>query len=178
MVHYHDTYWGLPVHDDQELFAKLSLDLMQAGLSWQTVLNKTEAFYVAFDDFEIGKVAQYDDLKFAELIENVGIIRNKMKIRAIINNASRVQEIQQTFGSFDDYIWQFVTGQTVVQQPLKNGFLTRNTLSDDLSKDLKKRGFKFVGTTIIFAYLQAIGVLDDHEETCFRKSELAQLRDK
>ncbi|GFH43337.1 DNA-3-methyladenine glycosylase I [Lactococcus hodotermopsidis] len=170
--HYHDTYWGVAVHDD----AKLCLDLMQAGLSWSTVLNKTPAFYVAFENFDIVKVGKFDEVKFAELMQNVAIIRNRLKIQAIINNALRVQEIQAEFGSFDCYLWGFVTCQTQVRQPLKNGFLTKNALSDTICKDLKKRGFKFIGTTIIYAYLQAVGVIDDHEETCFRKAELATLR--
>jgi DNA-3-methyladenine glycosylase I len=177
MQHYHDTYWGVPVWDDQELFAKLCLDLMQAGLSWQTVLTKTPAFYAAFDNFDYPKIAKYDEVKYEALMNDAGIIRNRLKITAIINNASRVQEIQAEFGSFSAYLWSFVKQQPLVRKPLKDGFITKNDLSDTISKDLKKRGFKFVGTTIIFAYLQAVGIINDHEETCFRKSEIASLPD-
>lgn len=175
MIYYHDTYWGVPIHDDQELFAKLCLDLMQAGLSWQTILTKTPAFYATFDNFDYQKIAKYDESKYEELMNNASIVRNRLKIRAIINNADKLQDIQTEFGSFSTYLWGFVNHQPNIRKPLKDGFLTKNDLSDTISKDLKKRGFKFVGTTIIFAYLQAVGVINDHEETCFRKSEIATL---
>lgn len=174
MIHYHDTYWGVPLHDDQELFAKLVLDMNQAGLSWATILNKQENFYVAFNNFEIEKVASYDEAKEAELLQNTGIIRNKLKVKAAINNAQKVLEIQKEFGSFDTYIWSFVEGQ--VQQYRREDETqvpATNTLSDRMSKDLKKRGFKFTGSTVIYAYLQAIGVINDHIEACFRNEDLS-----
>ena len=169
MTKYHDEVWGVPVHDDQKLFAKLSLDLMQAGLMWKTILYKQENFERAFDGFDIETVANYDETKYEELMHDAGIVRNQLKIRAIINNASRVLEVQKEFGSFDAYLWGFTKGEVV-----KNRWETideipaSSPLSDAISKDLKKRGFKFVGTTIIYAYLQAIGIVNDHLTSCFR----------
>ncbi|MGY3735502.1 DNA-3-methyladenine glycosylase I [Lactococcus taiwanensis] len=174
MVDYHDTYWGVPLHDDRELFAKLILDINQAGLSWSTILNKQENFYKAFDDFEIRKVAAYDELKEQELLQNSGIIRNKLKVKAAINNAQRVLEVQKEFGSFDAYIWSFTKGK-VQQHHIEDGEVTPATseLSDRMSKDMKKRGFKFTGSTVIYAFLQAVGVINDHVKTCFRYAELS-----
>jgi len=169
MMKYHDEVWGVPVHDDQKLFAKLCLDLMQAGLMWRTILNKQENFERAFDDFHIETVAGYDEAKYEELMRDAGIVRNQLKIRAIINNAARVMDIQREFGSFDAYLWGFVNGETV-----KNAWQTiedipaSTSLSDTISKDLKKRGFRFVGTTIIYAFLQAVGIVNDHFTSCFR----------
>ena len=169
MAKYHDEVWGVPVHDDQKLFAKLSLDLMQAGLMWRTILYKQENFEKAFDDFHIETVAGYDEAKYEELMQDAEIVRNRLKIRAIIGNAARVLEVQQEFGSFDVYLWGFTNGKTV-----KNAWQTieevpaSTPLSDAISKDLKKRGFKFVGTTIIYAFLQAVGIVNDHLTTCFR----------
>jgi len=168
MMKYHDEVWGTPVHDDQKLFAKLCLDLMQAGLNWRTILHKQENFEKAFDDFHIETVAGYDEAKYNELMQDAGIVRNQLKIRAIINNASRTLEVQKEYGSFDAYLWGFTQGNTV-----KNNWQTMeeipasSPLSDAISKDLKKRGFKFVGTTIIYAYLQAVGVINDHVTSCF-----------
>ncbi len=173
MIHYHDTFWGTPLHDDRELFAKLVLDMNQAGLSWNTILNKQENFYAAFDDFEIEKVAAYDEKKFDELLQNVGIIRNKLKIAAAINNAQKVLEVQEEFGSFDTYIWSFTEGKVQQHQVLDEQKIpATNELSDSMSKDMKKRGFKFTGSTVIYAYLQAVGVINDHAEYCFRQAEL------
>ena len=169
MIKYHDEVWGVPVHDDRALFAKLSLDLMQAGLSWRTILHKQENFEKAFDNFDIAAVAAYDQTKFEELMQDKGIVRNRLKIRAIINNAQRVLEVQKEFGSFDKYLWSFTDGKVV-----KNHFKAlseipaKTPLSDAISKELLKRGFKFVGSTIIYAWLQAIGVVNDHLITCFR----------
>jgi DNA-3-methyladenine glycosylase I len=173
MADYHDTVWGVPEYEDKNLFAKLSLDLMQAGLSWQTILNKQENFLKAFDDFEIEIVAAYDEEKYNELLLDAGIVRNRLKIRAIINNAQRVQEIQKEFGSFSNYLWNFVLNQPE-QHHIKNisEVPTSTTLSDRLSKDLKKRGFKFVGTTIVYSFLQACGLVNDHVENCFRYNDL------
>jgi len=169
MAEYHDEVWGVPVHDDQKLFAKLCLDLMQAGLMWRTILHKQENFGKAFDSFCIETVAAYDEAKYEELMQDAGIVRNQLKIRAIINNASRVIEVQKEFGSFDAYLWSFTNGETV-----KNAWKTlkevpaSTQLSDAISKDLKKRGFRFVGTTIIYAFLQAVGIVNDHLTSCFR----------
>jgi len=168
MAKYHDEVWGKPEHDDQKLFAKLCLDLMQAGLMWRTILYKQENFLKAFDGFHIETVAKYDEEKYEELMQDVGIVRNKLKIRAIINNAECVIKIQKEIGSFNNYIWSFTNGETI-----KNSWENMEdvpvstTLSDTISKDLKKRGFKFVGTTIIYAYLQAIGIINDHIKSCF-----------
>jgi len=173
MMKYHDEVWGVPEHDDQKLFAKLCLDSMQAGLSWQTILNKQENFMKAFDNFHIETVAKYDEDKYEELMQDAGIVRNQMKIRAIINNASGVLEIQKEFGSFDAYIWGFTKGEVIKNHWQALEEIPASTpLSDQVSKDLKKRGFKFVGTTIIYAYLEAIGIINDHLTYCFRYQEL------
>ena len=170
---YHDVVWGVPVHDDQNLFAKLCLDLMQAGLMWRTILYKQENFEKAFDNFHIETVAGYDEAKYEELMQNAGIVRNQLKIRAIINNAARVAEVQKEFGSFDAYLWGFANGKTIKNcwQTLDN-VPASTTLSDAISKDLKKRGFKFVGTTIIYAFLQAVGIVNDHLTGCFRYEDV------
>ena len=173
MTRYHDEVWGVPVHDDQKLFGKLCLDLMQAGLTWRTILHKQENFERAFDQFDIQTVAGYDEAKVESLMQDAGIVRNQLKIRAIINNAQRVLEVQEAFGSFDAYVWSFTEGKTI-----RNAFRTleeipaSTPLSDAISKDLKKRGFRFVGTTIIYAWLQAIGVVNDHVVDCFRYDQV------
>jgi len=175
MLKYHDEVWGVPVYDDQTLFAKLSLDLMQAGLSWRTILYKWESFHAAFDNFDIEKVAVYNEEKYDELMQNAGIIRNKLKVRAIINNAQRILEVQKEFRSFSKYIWGFTDGKVI-----KNNFKlleeipASTPLSDKISKDLLKRGFKFVGSTIIYAWLQAIGIVNDHMVDCFRYEEVEE----
>ena len=162
-VRYHDDEWGVPTHDDRELFEMLVLESFQAGLSWITILKKRENFRRAFDDFDVRKVADYDDAKVEELRQNEGIIRHKGKINASINNAQVFIEIQDEFGSFDEYIWGFTDGEII-----KAEFLTESELSKDISKDLKKRGMKFVGPTIIYSYLESIGVIDNHQEGCFK----------
>ena len=173
MIHYHDTYWGVPLHNDQELFAKLVLDLNQAGLSWATILNKQENFYEAFDNFEIEKIAVYDENKEQELLQNAGIIRNKLKVKAAIVNAQKVLEIQKEFGSFNKYIWSFTDGKVLQHQVSDESEIpATNELSDAMSKDMKKRGFKFTGSTVIYAFLQAVGVINDHADYCFRQVEL------
>ena len=173
MTKYHDEVWGVPVHDDRSLFAKLCLDLMQAGLMWRTILYKQENFYKAFDDFNIETVAGYDEAKYEALMRDAGIVRNQLKIRAIINNAARVLEIQKEFGSFDAYIWSFTNEETIKNSWQSIDEIPASTpLSDTISKDLKKRGFRFVGTTIIYAFLQAIGVVNDHLVDCFRYEEI------
>jgi len=143
--------------------------LMQAGLMWRTILYKQDNFYKAFDDFHIETVAAYDEAKYEELMQNAGIVRNRLKIRAVINNAARVLEVQKEFGSFSDYIWGFTGGKVIKNSPKTLEEVPASTpLSDAISKDLKKRGFRFVGTTIIYAWLQAVGVVNDHLTTCFR----------
>ena len=162
-VRYHDDEWGVPTHDDRELFEMLVLESFQAGLSWITILKKRENFRRAFDDFDVRKVADYDEAKVEELRLNEGIIRHKGKINAAVNNAQVFIEIQDEFGSFDKYIWGFTDGEII-----KAEFLTESELSKHISKDLKKRGMKFVGLTIIYSYLESIGVIDNHQECCFK----------
>lgn len=170
---YHDNEWGVPVYDDAKLFEFLILETFQAGLSWITVLRKRENFRVAFDNFDFKKISQYQQDKIDSLIQNSGIIRNKLKIQATITNAQAFMKIQDEFGSFSNYIWGFVNGK-----PIKNEFksiqdLPANTpLSDTISKDLKNRNFKFVGSTVIYAHMQATGMVNDHEVGCFRYEEV------
>ena len=174
-VKYHDTEWGVPVHDDQKLFECLLLESFQAGLSWITVLHKRENFRKAFDHFDYHKIALYDEAKILELLQDTGIIRNKLKVRATVSNAKAFMEVQKEFGSFDKYIWSFVNGT-----PIKNHWATTKELpatteiSDILSKNLKKRGFKFVGSTIVYAHMQATGMVNDHTIDCFRFDELTE----
>jgi DNA-3-methyladenine glycosylase I len=162
-VRYHDEEWGVPTHDDRELFEMLVLESFQAGLSWITILKKRENFRRAFDEFDVRKVASYDEAKVEELRLNEGIIRHKGKINAAVNNAQVFIEIQDEFGSFNEYIWGFTDGEII-----KAEFLTESELSKHISKDLKKRGMKFVGPTIIYSYLESIGVIDNHQEGCFK----------
>ena len=163
---YHDHEWGIPCHDDKKLFEMLILESFQAGLSWITVLKKRVAFRMAFDNFDVEKVARYDGKKIEKLLKNEGIIRSKSKINAAILNAKIFMEVQKEFGSFDKYIWGFTQGKTIKNKD--DNFGVSSPLSDCISKDLKKRGMKYVGTVIIYSYLQAIGIIDDHETTCFR----------
>lgn len=166
-IDYHDYEWGKPVHDDNKLFEFLILETFQAGLSWITILKKRENFREAFDNFDFEKVAKYDDAKFDELINNAGIIRNKLKIKSAINNAKAFIEIRKEFGSFDNYIWGFVNYKPIINHWKTNDEIPATTeLSDKLSKDLKKRGFKFVGSTVIYAQMQATGMVNDHLIDC------------
>jgi len=167
-IKYHDEEWGVPRHDDRTLFEFLILEGAQAGLSWETILKKRENYRLAFDNFDVKLVAKYNQGKIDKLLANPGIIRNELKIRAAIENAKAFLAVQKEFGSFDLYIWSFVGGR-----PLRNKWvsaaLPANTVkSDAMSKDLKRRGFKFVGTTICYAFMQAIGMVNDHEKACFR----------
>lgn len=170
---YHDTEWGVPVYDDATLFEFLILETFQAGLSWITVLRKRENFRTAFDNFDYKIIANYQQDKIDSLLQDAGIIRNKLKVNATVTNAQAFIKIQEEFGSFSTYIWQFVNGK-----PIKNAFenyknAPANTaLSDTISKDLKKRGFKFVGTTVVYAHMQATGMVNDHEVNCFRYHEV------
>ena len=160
---YHDEEWGVPTHDDRMLFEMLVLESFQAGLSWITILKKRENFKKAFDDFDVIKVSEYGNDKVEDLLGNAGIIRHKGKINSAINNAQVFIEIQEEFGSFDEYIWGFTDGEII-----KAEFLTESELSKNISKDLKKRGMKFVGPTIIYSYLESIGVINNHQECCFK----------
>ena len=162
-IKYHDDEWCIPKHSDKELYELLILESFQAGLSWECVLNKREAFRKAYDDFCIDKVINYDQNKIIQLINNKNIIRNKLKIQASIENSKIFKEIQKEYGSFDRYIWSF-TNYHVIHEKYNT---ISNGLSDSISKDLKKRGMKFVGTVIIYSYLQAIGIINSHENTCF-----------
>lgn len=167
-VDYHDKEWGRPVHDDRKLFEMLILEGAQAGLSWLTILKKREAYRAAFDGFDPIKVAGYDEAKIEELMVNVGIIRNRQKIKAAVTNARLFLDVVEEFGSFDAFIWSYVDGELVVNHWRSQEEIPVTTpLSDRISKDLKKRGFKFVGSTSIYAYLQSIGVLNDHITDCF-----------
>lgn len=162
-VKYHDEEWGEPTYDDKDLFELLILESFQAGLSWECVLNKRENFRHAYDNFDIDKIVCYDETKINELKENKGIIRNKLKIKASINNAKIFKQIKKEYGSFSKYIWSFTNNQIIYETNKAS-----SKLSDQISKDLKKRGMTFVGTTIIYAYLQAIGIVNSHDENCFK----------
>jgi len=170
---YHDEEWGVPVYDDDTLFEFLILETFQAGLSWITILRKRENFRKAFDYFDYKIIANYNEDKIESLLENAGIIRNKLKIKATITNAQAFMEIQKEFGSFSKYIWGFVDGKPIKNQ-LKNhkNAPATTAISDDISKDLKKRGFKFVGSTVVYAHMQATGMVNDHEVKCFRYHEV------
>ncbi|KZL90333.1 DNA-3-methyladenine glycosylase I [Clostridium magnum] len=173
-VKYHDEEWGTPIHNDLKHFEFLVLESAQAGLSWITVLKKRSNYKSAYDDFDPIKVAAYSEEKISELLRNAGIIRNRRKIEASINNAKMFLNIQREFGSFDNYIWKFVNYKPLVNKwkDISEVPATSN-LSDEISKDLKKRGFKFVGSTIIYSYLQATGLINDHIVTCFRYDDLS-----
>ena len=176
MEAYHDQEWGVPLHDDRKLFEFLVLDAFQAGLSWQTIINKRDNFRKAFDDFDYQKIACYDQNKIDALLNDSGIIRNKLKVYAAVNNARLFMDIQQEFGSFDTYIWQFTGGSTRINAWTKMEQIPAKTAeSDAMSKDLKRRGFKFVGSTICYAFMQAAGMVNDHEIDCFRYFEVDKL---
>ncbi len=177
MIKYHDEEWGVPLHDDRLLFEFFVLEGFQAGLSWQIVLKKREAFREAFDRFNPEIIAEYTPDKIEELVQNKAIIRNRMKIKACVNNAQRFLEVQKEFGSFDKYIWGFVNGKPIVNEFKSLKELPAKTeLSDKLSADLKKRGFKFVGSTVIYAHMQATGMVNDHLVSCFRYKEVNGLK--
>ncbi|MAP80211.1 MAG: DNA-3-methyladenine glycosylase I [Aequorivita sp.] len=172
-VKYHDEEWGVPVKDDKIIFEFLLLETFQAGLSWITILRKRENFRIAFDDFDYKKIAEYDQSKINSLLQNAGIVRNKLKVHAAVTNAQNFIQIQNEFGSFSKYMWSFVD-----DKPIKNSWKTQEevpattALSDKLSKDLKKRGFKFVGSTVVYAHMQAAGMVNDHIRDCFRYNEV------
>ena len=172
-IRYHDEEWGVPVHDDRKIFEFLVLEGAQAGLSWLTVLKKRENYRKAFDGFDYKKIAKYDSKKIKKLLEDPGIIRNRLKVNSVVNNAKAFMEVQKEFGTFDSYIWQFVEGK-----PIRNRWKSIKQLpaytkeSDLLSKDLLRRGFKFVGTTICYSHMQATGMVNDHITSCFRYKQL------
>lgn len=175
-VQYHDEDWGVPVYDDQQLFAKLILDGAQAGLSWITILRKRENYWQAFDQFDPEKIARYDEDKIAELLQNPGIVRNRLKVNSAVKNARGYLSIQEEHGSFSDFLWQFVDGR-----PIQNTWQSLAEIpaetpeSQAMSKALKKRGFTFVGPTIVYAFMQAVGMCNDHIVSCFRYEEIKQL---
>ena len=177
MIAYHDTEWGVPVHDDRVLFEFLILEGAQAGLAWQTVLNKRESYRKAFSGFDPQRVARYGAKEVKRLLADPGIIRNRLKVAAAIGNAKALLEVQQAFGSFDSYVWRFVGGAPIDHRVRSLDAIPATTQeSDALSKDLLKCGFKFVGSTICYAFMQAVGMVNDHEVECFRYRELAGLR--
>ena len=176
MEHYHDVEWGVPAHDDRLLFELLILEGAQAGLSWSTILKKREGYQKAFDNFDAATIARYNQQKIQALLANPDIVRNKLKVNAAVSNAAAFLKVQQEFGSFDGYLWLFVDGK-----PLNNAWKTAadmpvsTRLSDLMSQDLRRRGFKFVGGTICYAYMQATGMVNDHTVDCFRRAEIAKL---
>jgi len=176
MKEYHDREWGTPIHDDQLLFEFLILEGAQAGLSWSTILQKRENFRKAFDYFDAHKIAQYSDQKIEELMNNEGIIRNRLKINAVIANAKAFLDVQREFDSFDKYIWQFVNHKPIINKFKELSELpSKSGQSELMSKDLKKRGFKFVGPTICYAFMQAVGMVNDHVVDCFRYNEINKM---
>lgn len=170
-IEYHDKEWGVPLHDDRGLFEFLILEGAQAGLSWETILRKRDNYRKAFDRFNPQKVSKYDEQKIAELLNNEGIIRNRLKIGSAVSNAVAFLQVKKEFGSFDKYVWGFVQGKPIARrrgQPI----LATSPISDALSKDLRKRGFRFVGSTICYSFMQAVGMVNDHNLNCFRYSEI------
>jgi DNA-3-methyladenine glycosylase I len=173
MIRYHDEEWGVPVHDDGRLFEFLILEGAQAGLSWETILNKRENYRAAFDGFDARRVAGYDRRKIAQLLENEGIVRNRLKVASAVRNAQALLRVQEEFGTFNRYVWQFVDGRPRVNQwKSRTRIPARTAQSDAMSKALKKRGFNFVGSTICYAFMQAVGMVNDHVVQCFRHGEV------
>lgn len=178
-LRYHDEEWGVPLHDDRRLFEALILDGFQAGLSWLTILKKRENFRKAFDDFDALKISRYSEKKFDRLMNDAGIVRNRLKIRAAIDNAKAYLAVRKEFGSFDTYIWQFVDHKTIVNKWKKLKDLPPKTpVSDRMSKDMKDRGFRFVGSTICYAFMQASGLVNDHTTDCFRYNQVLRAKRK
>ncbi|ARV07471.1 DNA-3-methyladenine glycosylase [Polaribacter sp. SA4-10] len=172
-IKYHDSEWGTPVYDDETLFEFLVLETFQAGLSWITILKKRENFRKAFDNFDYQKIAKYPESKYESLLQDAGIIRNKLKIRSAITNAQLFMEVQNEFGSFSKFIWSYVDGKPILNRFHKKEEIPATAaLSDMISKDLKKRGFKFVGSTVIYAFMQATGMVNDHTKDCFKYKEI------
>jgi DNA-3-methyladenine glycosylase I len=177
LIAYHDEEWGVPVHDDRHWFEKLVLDGAQAGLSWLTILKKREAYRAAFASFDVQKVARFTAQDEARLMADAGIVRNKQKVASAIGNARAFLKVQKEFGSFDAFIWAYVEGKPLqTRVTRKEDWVARSALSDTLSKDLKQRGFSFVGSTIVYAFMQASGLVNDHMKTCFRHKPVSKLR--
>ncbi|MFV1977263.1 MAG: DNA-3-methyladenine glycosylase I [Candidatus Scalindua sp.] len=177
-IDYHDNEWGVPLHDDRKLFEFLILEGAQAGLSWETVLKKRENYRMAFSNFDPAKISRYGDKKIEALLGNKGIIRNRLKITSAINNAKRFLEVRKEFGTFDTYIWQFVDGRPITNRYKSIRELPATTkISDTMSKDLKKRGFTFVGSTICYAHMQATGMVNDHIVDCYRYKDIKDIKD-
>lgn len=173
---YHDTEWGVPLHDDNKLFEFIVLDSFQAGLSWATILKRRESFRKAFDNFDPVKIARYDEKKIQQLLEDPGIIRNKLKVYATVTNAKAFLEVQKEFGTFDRYIWGFVDHKPLLNRPKTiQDIPPRTEVSDAMSRDMIKRGFKFAGSTICYAFMQAAGLINDHTTDCFRYPELTKI---
>lgn len=170
-IAYHDKEWGVPVHDDTRLFEFLILEGAQAGLSWETILRKRDNYRAAFDRFDPAKVAKYDERKIASLLNDEGIIRNRLKINSAVTNARAFLEVKKEFGSFDAYVWRFVDGKPL-RRKRGQAIVATTPISDELSKDLLKRGFKFVGSTICYSFMQAVGMVNDHDASCFRYREV------
>lgn len=175
MIEYHDKEWGAPLHDDQKLFEFLILDCMQAGLSWSTILHKRAAFRRAFDDFDVKKVASFDEVRVQTLLTDPGIVRNRLKVEAAITNARCVLKVQEKCGSFDSFLWSFVGGETIKNEWTSfKQIPTETKESNEMSRSLKKEGFKFVGPTICYAFMQAVGMVNDHLVECYRYGELSK----
>jgi DNA-3-methyladenine glycosylase I len=172
MIRYHDEEWGVPVHEDRTLFEFLILEGAQAGLSWETILNKRENYRAAFDEFDVRRIAGYDRRKIAQLLRNPGIVRNRLKIASAVRNAEALLRVREEFGSFDSYVWQFVNGRPRVNfWKRQHQVPPRTAQSDAMSRALKNRGFNFVGSTICYAFMQAVGMVNDHVVPCFRRGE-------
>lgn len=173
MIKYHDEEWGVPCHDDRKLFEYIVLDTFQAGLSWAIILNKRQGFRAAFDNFDPAKIARYNEAKIEALLQDAGIIRNKLKVRGTVTNAKAFLEIQKEFGSFNKYIWGLVKGAPIINRHQEDSDIgATSPESDAMSSDLKKRGFKFVGSTICYAFMQGAGLVNDHLVSCFRHAEI------
>jgi DNA-3-methyladenine glycosylase I len=171
---YHDREWGVPLHDDRKLFELLILEGAQAGLSWNTILQKRESYRKAFDQFDAAKIARYTPRKIVQLLKDPGLVRNRLKIASTIGNAKAFLQVQKEFGDFDSYIWRFIGGQPRINDWGKRGHAPARTAeSDEMSKDLLRRGFKFVGSTICYAYMQAVGMVNDHDRDCFRRAQIS-----
>ncbi len=178
-LEYHDREWGVPVHDDRRLFEFLILEAFQAGLSWYTILQRRSSFRIAFDRFDPAKVARYGEAKIEELLANPGIIRNRAKVLAAVNNAGKFLEVQEQFGSFDAYIWSFVDNKPIVNEVRSlEDYAAKSSVSETISKALKGRGFRFVGPTIIYAHMQATGMVNDHAVDCYRRMEIVSITKK
>jgi DNA-3-methyladenine glycosylase I len=177
-IRYHDEEWGVPAHDDRTLFEFLILEGAQAGLSWDTILKKRENYRSAFDGFDPARVALYDGRKIRALLGDSGIVRNRLKVASAVQNAKAFLRVQEEFGTFDRYIWQFVGGRRMTNSWRSKQLPVRTSVSDAVSKDLKRRGFKFVGSTICYAFMQAVGMVNDHAKNCFRRAEIMQIAKK